>query len=264
MGSGLYRRFGVFATAFNEVCGLLDPHLEHGLKKVVLGEVVFGEAGCGGDARSDLLDHTTYAQAGLFALQVALARLLASLGQRADVLIGHSIGEISAAHVAGVFDLPDACRLVAARATLMGRLPPVGGAMTAIEATAAELAGDVKASASQRSIAALNTPASTVISGPRDMVGDVTASWSAKGRKIKRLTVSHAFHSAQMDPILDEFRQAIGDLTYHPPALSVISNLTGLPAGQDMATPGYWTEPVRLLPVPSRRRARGRGGRGLR
>ncbi|WP_131742167.1 type I polyketide synthase, partial [Actinomadura roseirufa] len=238
MGAGLYERFPAFAEAFDEVCGLLDPHLEHPLRQVAFA----------GD--EELLDHTTYAQAGLFALQVALARLLESFGVRPDVVIGHSIGEVAAAYLAGVFDLADACRLVAARATLMGALPP-GGAMAAIQATEEELAGELDGS--RVVVAALNTPDNTVVSGEADAVAALVASWSARGRKTKALTVSHAFHSPLMDPVLEEFTAAISGLTFHEPRIPLISNLTGRPADEEIATPGYWARqirrPVRFAPA---------------
>ncbi|MGW5450314.1 SDR family NAD(P)-dependent oxidoreductase, partial [Streptomyces asiaticus] len=191
-----------------------------------------------------LLDHTTYAQAGLFALHIALARLLDSVGVRPDAVIGHSIGEIAAAHIAGVFDLPDACHLVAARATLMGQLP-TGGGMATIAATPDELTHDLTTHNDQVSIAALNTPGNTVISGPLELVTEISATWSAKGRKTRTLTVSHAFHSPLMDPILEPFKEAISGLTYHQPTIPLISNLTGQPADEHITTPDYWTQHIR-------------------
>ncbi|MHC3471304.1 SDR family NAD(P)-dependent oxidoreductase [Streptomyces sp. 7R007] len=229
MGAGLYARFPVFAEAFDGVCALLDPYLGRSLRQVVF------------EGPGEVLDHTTYAQSGLFALQVAMARLLTSMGVSPAVVVGHSIGEVAAAYVAGVFELPEACRLVAARATLMGRLP-AGGAMAAIQAEASELDGTLPDGVS---VATLNTADSAVVSGPHDLVARVEAEWSGRGRKIKRLSVSHAFHSALMDPMLDDFAAAVGGLAFREPAIPFVSTLTGRTDQQQVATPGYWVRQVR-------------------
>ncbi|AEM85970.1 type I polyketide synthase [Streptomyces violaceusniger] len=227
MGRRLYGESGVFAAAFDEVVAELDRHLESPLRDVIWGE----------DA--EVLNATGWAQPALFAVEVALFRLLQSFGVVPDYLLGHSIGEVAAAHVAGVFELVDACRLVVARARLMQALP-AGGAMVAIAAPEEEvlpyLSEDV-------SIAAVNAPGSVVISGARAAVMEVGEHFTAQGVKTTRLRVSHAFHSVLMEPMLAEFTSAIADVTFSLPQIPVVSNLTGEPA--DMSSPGYWARQVR-------------------
>ncbi|WP_344571334.1 SDR family NAD(P)-dependent oxidoreductase, partial [Streptomyces fulvorobeus] len=230
MGRELHARFPVFAQAFNAAADALAPHLDRPLRDIVWG------------SDPEPLDETRWTQPALFAVEVALYRLVTSLGPAPDFVGGHSIGEIAAAHVAGVFSLEDACRLVAARASLMAALP-AGGVMTAVRATEDEITPLLT---ERVSIAAVNGPASVVISGDENAVQDIAAHFEAQGRKTTRLRVSHAFHSPLMEPMLDEFRAVAQSLTYTEPRIPVVSNVTGRIADvEELCSAAYWVRHVR-------------------
>ncbi|CLW57944.1 polyketide synthase [Mycobacterium tuberculosis] len=231
MGSELYAAYPVFAEALDAVVDELDRHLRYPLRDVIWGH------------DQDLLNTTEFAQPALFAVEVALYRLLMSWGVRPGLVLGHSVGELAAAHVAGALCLPDAAMLVAARGRLMQALP-AGGAMFAVQAreddVAPMLGHDV-------SIAAVNGPVSVVISGAHDAVSAIADRLRGQGRRVHRLAVSHAFHSALMEPMIAEFTAVAAELSVGLPTIPVISNVTGQLVADDFASADYWARHIRAV-----------------
>ncbi|MFH8979364.1 acyltransferase domain-containing protein, partial [Streptomyces sp. NPDC017890] len=230
MGQQLHNTYPAFAQAWNNTCNALDPHLDQPLTTVVWGN------------NPDLLNQTLYAQAALFTLQTSLHHLLTTWGITPHHLLGHSLGELTAAHIAGIWTLPDAARIITTRGRLMQNLP-TNGAMLTINAPHTHITPHLN---NNLTIAAINTPHHTVVSGDQHAITTLATTLHHQGIKTRQLHVSHAFHSHHLNPILNELDNLFHTVTYHTPTIPIISNLTGTHAtNEDITNPHYWTRHAR-------------------
>lgn len=234
MGKQLYEQQPVFREALDRCAKLLRSYLPEPLLSVIFPE----------DDNAPLLNHTTYTQPALFALEYSLAMLWQSWGIKPHAVLGHSVGEYAAACAAGVFSLEDGIKLIATRARLMGSLP-AGGQMAAILASEAKVSQVLAQLNLPVSIAAINGPESVVISGAGNAVESVIQRLQQEGIQTRAMNVSHAFHSHLMDSILDSFEQTAGTIAYRQPGITVISNVTGKPETDLLTSPGYWRQHIR-------------------
>lgn len=229
MGSDLYERFPTFRAHVEECDELMAAHLGRSVADIMLGRV---------PGAQEVLARTVFTHAALFALEYALAKLWLSWGIRPSVLLGHSVGEVVAATVAGLFSLPDGVAFLMRRAELIESAAP--GGMAAVTAPVSEIT-PVLAQWRDLAVAAINAPAQCVISGAAGSLAAATAALTARGIPVRPLRVATAFHSPLVAGIAGELRAALSGVQFHEPALTIMSNLTGAVAPpRVMGTPDYW------------------------
>ena len=246
MGRELSEAFPAFKTCLEQVCEQFGDEIGPTVLDLTIGASRDKPANDPNDPTLEegMLDRTIYAQPALFAFEVALFRLIETWGVKPDFLVGHSVGELVAAHLGGVLSLKDACTLVVARGRLMDELP-AGGAMLAVQASEEEAMGSMAEVSGSVALAAVNAPASVVLSGDEDAIQQLADIWCERGRKTKRLTVSHAFHSSRMNPMLTQFAQAASLLEFTEPSIPIVSNLTGEIVHNELCDPDYWVRHAR-------------------
>ncbi|MBD9358029.1 type I polyketide synthase [Methylomonas albis] len=235
MGADLYQTQPVFRRAMDDCAQYLDPLLGLSLTGLLF------------DTNSTDLHQTAYTQPALFALEYALAQMWLSWGLQADAVTGHSVGEYVAACIAGVFSLEDGLKLIAARARLMQALPG-NGAMAAVFADAHRVKQAIAAlenNPPRIAIAAINSLGETVVSGQRQAIETLLKQLTEAGISSRELTVSHAFHSALMEPMLAEYRQVVAGVALRPPRIRLVSNISGHFVSDEVTDPDYWCRHIR-------------------
>lgn len=238
MGRSLYEINPVFRAAVDRCAAILADELDYPLLSVM-----FAAPSLSGEAIAQLLNQTQYTQPALFTIEYALGELWQAWGIKPQVVMGHSIGEYVAACIAGVFSLKDALKLVAARGRLMQALPQTG-AMMAVMSAVEKLEPLIAPYGRDVAIAAINNPQNVVLSGTKEALQQIAQILTEQGIKQTTLAVSHAFHSPAMEPMIEAFHQIAAQVTYHPPQIDLISNVTGKLATHDITTPDYWCQHI--------------------
>ncbi|MDO5977225.1 non-ribosomal peptide synthetase/type I polyketide synthase, partial [Flavivirga jejuensis] len=239
MGQSLYDTEPVFKEVLDKCATLLEEHLEENLITILFAKE--------GSEQAKLLDQTIYTQPALFSLGYSLYQLWNHWGVLADVLSGHSVGEYIAACAAGVFSLEEGLKLIAARGRLMQGISEVG-AMISVQCDAKKAVELIKEFTDEVSIAAMNTPNQTVLSGKNETIEILCNQLASENVKFKHLKVSHAFHSPLMKPMLSDFMAIAKTINYQPSKCALISNVTGELANDEICTAQYWVDHI-IAPV---------------